>query len=84
MIGKVLIHSVVSPIQRYDSKTMQARKDGDVVCFIDHEAAISEARRQERERCIAELKEYKDPDGYMYIRLGILCGIEVLRKGLTQ
>lgn len=46
-------------IQRYEfylgSDDIEPEDDGQFVKHSDHEAAIAEARRQEREQCVAEI-----------------------------
>lgn len=59
-------------------------ENGQYVKHSDHEAAIAEARKQERQRCIAELAEISKESRSSTIDRIINLGVEHLRKGLSQ
>lgn len=78
-------------IQRYGfylgSDDMEPEDDGQFVKHSDHETAIAEARKQERERCIAEISGIvRDFMGTGHAEASVVGGIMVrhLKKGLTQ
>lgn len=75
-------------IQRYmtvgEYDTLIEADDGRFMKVADHEAAIAEARKQERERCIAELGSLKAGEHYRlrYESIGLAEAINYLSKGL--
>lgn len=77
-------------IRRYeiDGRNLEPDENGGWVPFSDHESAIAEARKQEREKCIEELaaiaNKYDDPEDYHRVRWGIRHAADKLKKGLTQ
>ena len=86
-------------IQRYDlyeydasginpQRVLDENSLGRYVRYSDHEAAIAEARADERRKCIAELisvaNGYDDPEDYHRVRWAIRYAADQLKKGLTQ
>lgn len=71
-------------MQRYGyyGKDLEPCHDGEYVKFSDAEAAIEQAKRDERAKCVAELREYEKTvhHGQSFIYLAS----QHLAKGLNQ
>lgn len=74
-------------IRKFKSDRCYEHTDGEFVLYIDHEAAIAEVRRQERERCVAEIRVLArdfQQAGQWPQYAAVDYAAELLKKGLTQ
>ena len=68
----------------YADESMYANARGNYVFYSDVKAAISEARLDERRKCVAEVRELLEKRPNQYEAFGYQSAIETLTKGLPQ
>ena len=77
-------------MRRFRSDRCYEHEDGEFVLDVDAEAAIAEARQDERRKCVAEVrglqvhKFYIGEDEWLSPRHGLQIAADHLSKGLTQ